>query len=156
MRARDDMVKGIATYLDKRFMDPNYSGVANVSPASITNGAVRYQSSGTTLAAIDNDVLRAFAMFASSDVDPSTAVWVMPASVALRLSMKRTTQDEKAFPELSMLGGTFYGLPVIVSNAMVASGSPNELQIALVTQSEVLLAEDGGIAIDMSRRRRCR
>jgi hypothetical protein len=80
MRARDDMVKGIATYIDKRFIDPNYSGVANVSPASITNGATRYQSSGTTLAAIDNDVLRAFAMFASSDVDPSTAVWVMPAT----------------------------------------------------------------------------
>jgi HK97 family phage major capsid protein len=41
MRARDDMVKGIATYIDKRFMDPSYSGVANVSPASITNGATR-------------------------------------------------------------------------------------------------------------------
>lgn len=119
MRARDDMVKGIATYIDKRFMDPSYSGVANVSPASITNGATRIQSSGTTLAAIDVDVRNAMAMFATSDVDPSTAVWVMPASVALRLSMKRTSQDEKAFPELSMLGGTWYGIPVIVSNSMV-------------------------------------
>lgn len=150
MRARDDMVKGIATYIDKRFMDPAYSGVANVSPASITNGATRIQSSGTTLAAIDVDVRAAMGMFAASDVDPSTAVWVMPATVALRLSMKRTTQDEKAFPELSMLGGTWYGIPVIVSNAMVASGSPGELQIALVTQEEVLLADDGGVSIDMS------
>ena len=150
MRARDDMVKGIATYLDKRFMDPAYSGIANVSPASITNGATRIQSSGTTLAAIDTDVRTAMAMFATSDVDPTTAVWVMPAAVALRLSMKRTTQDEKAFPELSMLGGTWYGIPVIVSNSMVASGSPAELQIALVTQEEVLMADDGGITIDMS------
>lgn len=150
MRARDDMVKGVATYIDKRFMDPSYSGVANVSPASITNGAVRYQSSGSTLAAIDTDVKAAFAMFAASDVDPSTAVWVMPASVALRLSMKRNTNDEPAFPTLSMMGGTWYGLPVIVSNAMVAAGSPAELQIALVTQEEVFLADEGGISIDMS------
>jgi HK97 family phage major capsid protein len=150
MRARDDMVKGIATYLDKRFMDPSYSGVANVSPASITNGAVRYQSSGTTLAAIDADVRNAMAMFATSDVDPATAVWVMPATVALRLSMKRTTYDEPSFPGLTLQGGTWYGLPVIVSNAMVTSGSPAELQIALVTQEEVFLADDGGVAIDMS------
>lgn len=150
MRARDDMVKGVSTYLDKRFMDPAYSGVANVSPASITNGARRVQSSGTTLAAIDADVRSAMAEFSTSDVDPSTAVWVMPASVALRLSMKRTTQDEKAYPELTMMGGTWYGLPVIISNAMVATGSPAELQIALVTQEEVLMADDGSIAIDMS------
>lgn len=150
MRARDDMVKGIATYLDKRFLDPSYSGVANVSPASITNGAVRYQSSGSTLAAIDADVRNAMTMFAANDVDPSTAVWIMPATVALRLSMKRTSQDELAFPDLSMTGGTWYGIPVIVSNAMVTSGSPAELQIALVTQSEVMMADDGGISIDMS------
>jgi hypothetical protein len=33
---------------------------------------------------------------------------------------------------------------------MVAAGSPNELQIALVTQEEVYLADDGGLSIDMS------
>lgn len=149
-RARDDMLKGIATYLDKRFVDPSYSGVANVSPASITNGATRIQSSGVTLAAIDADANSAMQMFAASDVDPSTAVWVMPATVALRLSMVRTTQGEFAFPSISMLGGTWYGIPVIVSSAMLTSGSPAEKQIALVTQSEVMMADDGGISIDMS------
>jgi HK97 family phage major capsid protein len=154
MRARDDMIKGITTYIDKRFMDPSYSGVANVSPASITNGATRYQSTGSTLAAIDADVKLMFAMFGTSDVDPSTAVWVMPATVALRLSMKRNAYDEMAFPGLENAiatgAGTWYGLPVLVSNAMVTSGSPAELQIALVTQDEVSLAEEAGIGIDMS------
>jgi HK97 family phage major capsid protein len=151
MLARDDMVKGINTYLDKRFMDPSYSGVANVSPASITNAATRRQASGTTLAAIDTDVTSAMnTAFASTDVDPSTAVWVMPPAVALRLSMKRGSQDVNAFPDITMKGGTWYGLPVIVSNAMIAAGSPAELQIALVTQSEVLMADDGGVSLDMS------
>jgi HK97 family phage major capsid protein len=155
MRARDDMVKGIATYIDKRFIDPSYSGVANVSPASITNGARRIQSTGATLAAMDIDVANAQAEFSGSDVDPSTAVWVMPASVALKLSMKRNAYDEFAFPGMANAiatgRGTWYGLPVLVSNAMVAAGSPAEKQIALVTQDEVLIAEDTGISIDMSR-----
>jgi HK97 family phage major capsid protein len=148
--ARDDMVAGISTYLDKRFIDPSYSGVANVSPASITNAATRIQSSGTTIAAIDTDVRTAMAMFATSDIDPSTAAWVMSPSTALRLSMKRTTQDEFAFPGISMTGGTWYGLPVITSSAVVSAGSPGENHIVLVTQNEVLLADEGSVAIDMS------
>jgi HK97 family phage major capsid protein len=149
--ARDDMVKGINTYLDKRFVDPNYSGVANVSPASISNGAPRVQSSGTTVAAIQTDV-RATMVAAgfTADVDPATAVWIMPAAVALRLAMKLNTNDEPAFPGISLTGGTFMGLPVIISNSMIASGSPAELQILLVTQSEVLMADDGGVSLDMS------
>lgn len=154
MRARDDMIKGVATYLDKRFMDPAYSGVANVSPASITNGARRVQASGSTLAAIDTDVRSVMADFATSDVDPTTAVWVMGGGVALKLATKRNAYDELAFPGMANAiatgTGTWYGLPVLVSNAMVASGSPSEQQIALVTQEEVSLADDGGISIDMS------
>lgn len=154
MRARDDMVKGIATYIDKRFMDPSYSGVANVSPASITNAAARIQASGSTLAAIDDDVRSAMVPFTGSDVDPSSAVWVMSATTALRLALKRNAYDEHAFPGMRMAvkdgAGEWYGLPVIVSNAMVADGSPSENQIALVTQEEVSLADDGNISIDMS------
>lgn len=150
VRARDDMIKGIGTYLDQRFVDPAYSGVANVSPASITNGARRVQSTGSTLAAIDTDVANVMQEFSASNIDPSTAVWVMPMQTALKLSMKRTSQDEAAFPGITMQGGTWYGLPVVTSSAMSASGSPAEQQIALITQDEVLFADDGGISIDMS------
>lgn len=154
MRARDDMIKGIATYIDKRFMDPSYSGTANVSPASITNGATRVQSSGSTLAAIDTDVRTAMAMFTTSDVDPSTALWVMSAGTALRLALKRNSYDELAYPGMANAiatgRGEWYGLPVLVSNSMVTSGSPSENQIALVTQEEVSLADDGNVSIDMS------
>jgi HK97 family phage major capsid protein len=154
MRARDDMIKGIAQYIDKRFMDPSYSGVANVSPASITYAATRLQASGTTLAAIDTDVRAMMVPFTTSDVDPSSAVWVMSAGVALRLALKRNAYDEPAFPGMQMAiasgKGEWYGLPVLVSNSMVSSGSPGENQIALVTQEEVSLADDGNVAIDMS------
>jgi HK97 family phage major capsid protein len=124
--------------------------VANVSPASITNAATRVQGgTATSLAGIDAVVASAFAPFSTSDVDPSSAVWVMSAATALKLSMRRNSYDEYAYPDISINGGTWMGLPVIVSSAMAAVGSPTETQIALVTQSEVLLAEEG-LAIDMS------
>lgn len=150
MRARDDMVAGIAQYLDMRFIDPSYSGVPNVSPASITNGATRIQASGNSIAAIDADVASAFAMFTTGNISPASAVWVMSAATALRLSMKRDSEDKLAYPTINMMGGTWQGLPVIVSNSMAASGSPGEQQIALITQQEVFLADEGGISIDMS------
>lgn len=150
--ARNDMVAGIATYLDKRFLDPAFSGVPGISPASITNGAQKIQSSGVTTAAIDADAKAALtAAYAGTDLSPATGVWVMSATTALGLSMRRGTQDQLLNPGLSMTGGTWYGLPVIVSNAMVASGSPGEKQILLLTQSEVLMADDGGVTLDMSR-----
>lgn len=149
-RARDDMAKGIATYLDRRFIDPAYSGVANVSPASITNTARRIQMTGITTAAFDTAVASAMTEFTSSSLDPSTAVWIMSPAVALKLSMVRNTDGTPTYPAINMFGGAWYGLPAVVSASMSASGSPAEQQIALVVQDEVLLADDGGVTIDMS------
>lgn len=150
VRARDDMIKGIAQYLDARFIDPSYSGVAGVSPASITNAARRVQMGGVTVAAFDAAVAAAMADFTTSNVDPATAVWVMSPAIALKLALMRNTDGSKVYPGITMNGGTWYDLPVITSSSASSSGSPGEQQIALVTQDEVLFADDGGIAIDMS------
>jgi len=74
----------------------------------------------------------------------------MSASQAIRLSMMRTNQDVPAFPGLSMSGGTFYGIPVIVSNNVQPSGSPGDQHIILIDQSNILLADDGQMMIDVS------
>jgi HK97 family phage major capsid protein/HK97 family phage prohead protease len=47
---RNDMIKGMAAYLDQQFIDPTVAAVANVSPASITNAAVSIGSAGTSAA----------------------------------------------------------------------------------------------------------
>jgi hypothetical protein len=62
----------------------------------------------------------------------------------------RTTRDNPAFPGLSIKGGEFYGLPVIVSNNNTGSGSPGDQFLILVDQREVLLADDGQMLIDVS------
>jgi len=147
---RQDLIDGCAQYLDKRLIDPAYPGVANVSPASLTNGVTPQQASGATLAAVDADVRAIMTTFANAEHNLGTGVWVMSASLAIRLSMMRTNQDTKAFPDLTIKGGSFYGLPVIVSNNVVGSGSPGDQFLILIDQNEVLLADDGQMMIDVS------
>ncbi len=147
---RQDLMDGLSQYLDKRLIDPAYPGVANVSPASLTYGVTPTQSTGATLAALDANVRTAMTTFADAELGLGAGVWVMSASMAIRLSMMRTNQDTKAFPELSVNGGTFYGLPVIVSNNVVGSGSPGDQYLILIDQSNVLLADDGQLMIDVS------
>lgn len=147
---RQDLIDGMSAFLDKRLIDPAYSGVANISPASLTNGVTPVQASGATLAAIDANVRSIFTTFANAELGLQSAVWVMSASQAIRLSMIRTNQDTPAFPGLTMNGGTFYGIPVVVSNNVTPSGSPGDQHMILVDQSNVLLADDGQMMIDVS------
>lgn len=147
---RQDLMDGTAQFLDRRLIDPAYAGVANVSPASLTNGVTPTQATGATLGAIDANVRALMTTFANAELGLQTAVWVMSASQAIRLSMMRTNQDTMAFPGLTMNGGTFYGIPVIVSNNVTPSGSPGDQHIILIDQSNVLLADDGQMMIDVS------
>jgi HK97 family phage major capsid protein/HK97 family phage prohead protease len=149
--ARDDLAKGIATYLDKRFIDPTYAGVANVSPASITNGVSGPNSTGVTIAAIDVDVTAAVQGFITNN-SPNLGglVWIMNPATALKLSMKRNTDGTKAFPDINPSGGTFNGYAVITSNNVALTGSPTDSFVVLMDPSEIMLADDGGVSIDMS------
>jgi HK97 family phage major capsid protein/HK97 family phage prohead protease len=147
---RQDLIDGIAEFLDKRLIDPAFAGVANVSPPSLTNGVTPRAASGATLAAIDDDVGAIMQAYASTNQSLATGVWVMSPSLAITLSLLRTNQDTPAFPGMGMAGGTFYGLPAITSNAVAPSGSPGDQHLILVNQAEVLLADDGQMMIDAS------
>ena len=147
---RQDLLEGCAAYLDKRLLDPAYAGVANVSPASLTNGVTAVQATGATLAAVDANVRTVMTTFATAEQSLGRAVWVMSASSAIRLSLMRTNQDTPAFPGLTVNGGTFYGLPVIVSNNVVGSGSAGDQFLILINQPEVMLADEGQMLIDVS------
>lgn len=148
--ARDDLAKGIATYLDKRFIDPSFAGVANVSPASITNGVTPVASSGTTIAAIDTDVEAAIGGMVTANLNLQGLVWVMNPRTALSLSMKRHTDGNLAYPGLTAMGGTFMGYTVITSNNVALTGSPTDSFVVLMDPSEIMLADDGQVSIDMS------
>lgn len=145
----DDLRATIIQFLDQQFIDPAVAAVANVSPASITNGLTAIPSTGTTLSAITNDVQSLFAAMLAAELDPTKAVWVMTPGTALNLMLKRTSQDIFTFPDIKMDGGTWFGLPVITSNSVPHSVSGGSI-IALVIQNEVFLADDGNITLDVS------
>jgi HK97 family phage major capsid protein/HK97 family phage prohead protease len=147
MVVRDDILSTMTKFADQQFIDPAIAASANVSPASITNGAASIASSGSTVAAIYTDVSALKKLFIAAELDMAGCVWVMKPATALDLSMKRTSQDIAIFPDITMDGGTWFGLPVVTSNSVPGSVSGGSI-IALVKADEVYFADDGGITMD--------
>lgn len=142
---RDALRDALVARLDVDFVNPAKAAVAGISPASITNGSTDdIASSGVDADAIRLDVRSLFARFIAANNAPSSGVWIMSATNALALSMLVNPLGQSEFPGINMNGGTFQGLPVIVSEYV---GNV----IILVNANDIYLADDGGIAIDLSR-----
>lgn len=137
---RNALAEAVIARLDTDFIDPKKAETAGVSPASITNGITTISSTGSP----DDDAQAAFATFVTANLQPTGAVWLMSSTNALALSMRKNALGQKEYPEMTMLGGTFQGLPVIVSQYV---GS----YLILVNAPDIYLADDGGVAVDMSR-----
>jgi len=153
-RVQQDLIETIAQFTDEQFLDPNKAVSANVSPASVTNGVAPTVSTGTSVAQIAADVSAMLAMY-DTGMRQRNPVWVMHPRTARALSLTRTTQDLFAFPGITPTGGTFFGIPVITSTSVGAAdvGSPavSQTQIILIEASEIFLADDGQVALDVSR-----
>lgn len=146
---RDALRDALVERLDIDFVDPLKAAVANVSPASITNGVTPIGSSGNDADAIRVDVKALMATYIAANVTPTSGVWIMSATTALSLSLLRNALGQKEFPEITMMGGRFEGLPVIVSE-YVPTGSDGNLVI-LANASDIWLADDGNVVVDASR-----
>lgn len=133
-----DLIATIASFLDVAFLDPTKAAETNVSPASITNGVTPIVASGTTADHLKADVQRVFKGFLAAGQSVAGSYWIMSATQALAISMLQNAVGNAEFPGLTMNGGTFFGLPVVVSEAEVTQG-----RLVLVKTSEILLAEEG-------------
>jgi HK97 family phage major capsid protein len=90
------------------------------------------------------DVRALFAKFIAANNPPSTGVWIMSTTNALALAIMVNTLGQPEFPGITMMGGTFFGLPVIVSDYV---GNV----VILANASDIYEADEGGVAVDMSR-----
>src|SRR5690606_41976894 len=79
----------------------------------------------------------------------ASGVRMLPAEFALALSTRQNPLGQPQLPAISMTGGSLYGLPVIVSE-YVLTGTDGAI-VVLVNASDIYLADEGGIAVDMSR-----
>lgn len=154
---RQDLMDTIIQTMDRDFVDPANSGSANVKPKSIINGVTAVTASGTDADDVRADVKELFGKFIAANMSLEGAVWIMPATMALGLSMMLNPLGAPEFPGLTASGGTFFGLPVVISEnipANAGSGSPLTgagARVILVKASEILLADDGQTLLDASR-----
>jgi len=82
---------------------------------------------------------------------PTSGVFIMSPTTALKLSLMLTANGVKQFPDITINGGSINGLPVIVSQAAKIAGSPQFGEmIVLLLQEEILLADDGDVDIQIS------
>ncbi|MGH8818093.1 MAG: phage major capsid protein, partial [Achromobacter pestifer] len=146
---RGDLVAQIAQFTDDSFINPAYAAVTDVRPASVTNGVTPVPASGTDADALRADVRAVYSQFIAVNLSTAGAAWVMTSTQAMAIGMMLNPLGQPEFPGLGADGGTFMGLPVLVSE-VVPSDSSGSI-IVLIKQSEILLADEGGVTIDVSR-----
>ncbi len=115
------------------------AAVADVSPASITHDVKGTASTGNP----DADAEAAFGQFVAANLQPTGAVWLMSSTNAWHCPCVKCAGSE-GIPGHDPAGWLLPGLPVIVSQYV---GD----QLVLVNAPDIYLADDGGVAVDMSR-----
>lgn len=145
---RDSLAAALRERQDIDFVDPDKTAVANISPASITNGISPITSTGNDADSIREDIRLLLAAFAADNNPPTTAVFLMPATTALGLSLMRTTLGAREFPDIGVNGGTLEGIPVITSQYMAGPTAGD--YVILMNAQDVYFADDGGVDVDMS------
>ena len=83
-------------------------------------------------------------LLAIGGISLNNAVWIMSASTAARLSLKRAGDGSLAYPSINAKGGELAGVPVMTSEgAVIANASPSEHTLTLLDTSSVALADTG-------------
>jgi len=129
--------------MDEDFIDPaKAAGTgASLSPASITNGVTAIPATGDVYA----DIQSLWATADSTNLPVGSAVYITNSATARQLAGLRNPLMAREFPGVTMTGGEIDGVPLIVSN-YVAAG-----MFVLAFASEIYLADDGVVTIDVSR-----
>lgn len=144
---RDELAAAVIERIDTDFVDPNKAAGtgATASPASITNGVTPVAATTDPEADIDS-------LWATADAQnmPATsAVYITDASTARKLRGTKDALGNRVFPDVTMLGGSIDGVPVIVSNYVPTDTSGSMFILAFA--SEIWLADDNVVTLDASR-----
>jgi HK97 family phage major capsid protein/HK97 family phage prohead protease len=138
---RNALAEAVRARMDIDFIDPAKAVVANVSPASITNGVTPIASTGDVSA--DLDAL--YTEFITANLSTASGVFIMSEITAQQIARVKTPLGQSEYPNIGPRGGSLEGVPVITSQ-YVPVGT-----IILVAADQVYLADDGQVVIDASR-----
>ncbi len=140
---RTELTNAVIAALDMTFIDPSVSANSGINPASITYDQDAIASSASDAEGAFLEIRSLYAKFRAVDNPASQAVLVMGTDNARALAFMQTTLGTDAFPGMRANGGNIKGIPVIVSDYA-------EDNVVLVSASDVLFADEGGVSLDMS------
>ncbi|MBH1625999.1 phage major capsid protein [Stenotrophomonas maltophilia] len=140
---RDDLSDAVIERMDEDFVDPaKAAGTgAGLSPASITNGVTAIPATGD----VDTDIAALWATADSTNLPVQSAVYITDSATARALATRKNALGNREYPNVSMLGGDIDGVPLVVSNYVPAG------MFILAFTSEIYLADDGVVTIDISK-----
>ena len=141
-----DLAAATAAFTDDAFLNPTRAAVANVSPASITNGATQVASTGTAAANLEADLGDLIDAVTTNRTGLRLA---MQPDTALKLARLRSTEGVAYFPNVGYQGGEIWGVPVVVGGVPVLEESPEQRLIVALDAAEIAYA-DGGLELDAS------
>jgi HK97 family phage major capsid protein len=147
---RADMGAACVAARDSAFADPTNAGTPGVKPASPFFGATEVESTGSTLAEIDNDLADAIQVLIDGGSSLAAAQWILSPRTACYLSRLRGSGGALAHPQMTVSGGVLHGLPAIVSGASPHYNSPSTATIGLIDASELLIVDDGAAEFSAS------
>lgn len=149
---RNDLIEGVAAATDAAMFDPDSAGVANVSPDSLAYSALKFGSSGSSVAQITSDLERLFEVLIGYGIPMISPYFVMSSRIAFKLATKRDTSGALAFPLMGARGGELFGVPTLVAgNTLENDDSPPSGAIVLLDAAELLVAETDAVEIDLAR-----
>lgn len=125
-----DLVAAARELQDLAFVDPANSGVAEESPASVTNGA-------TTITATGDPAADVAALIAAGEGNLETSYLTMHPTTAASIGLARDAGGSFMFGDVGPRGGAILGVPVLTSR-MVPIDSSGGI---------IALIDAGGIAV---------
>lgn len=139
---RDSIAQASAQRVDTTFLSATAAS-SGVSPAGLLNGLSALAPSGTDAAAVYADFQSLMVDFLT-DKNASGIVHVMNPSMAMALSMLRTSLGIAEFPDVAEAGGTLFKRPVFTGDN-VTSGD-----WILLKPADIWKIGDTGIELSMS------
>jgi hypothetical protein len=128
------LTAGVATFLDEQFIDPTNAGVADVNPASITNGV---SASHTSTGDVVEDLRELVAGYVADGGSLASAVILLSSQNASALAIRSGVTGSPTFPGLTVSGGTLAGVPALASDSVGA-------QLVMVDQRGIVIADELG------------
>ena len=140
---RDDLLKGIATTIDTKFVSTD-AAAAGVSPAGLqTYDSSIATSAGDTLDNITTDLKNAVAALHALNMPMQTPIWLMHPTRVNSLRFIRDGTGQYAFRD-EINQGMLVGYPIMESTTVTAT------DVMLVDASQVIIATDLAPEISIS------